>query len=88
MRRPGIVLRLQPWSTAISQTRNRTMAQDARILVHILATSRRRFKLPIQARITKRTLITVLGDLPGRPVGSARRVRIEWSAPAACTHEH
>jgi len=35
MSRPEIVLLLQPWSTAMSQTRKNTIAPDARILVHI-----------------------------------------------------
>ena len=44
-----------------------------------MTTSREWPKLPIQARMAKRTLITVLGDLVGRPLGwtSARSLRIE-----------
>lgn len=36
--RPDRVLLLQPWSTAMSQTRNKTIAPEARTLVHILHT--------------------------------------------------
>jgi hypothetical protein len=37
--RPDIVLLLQPWSTAISQTKNSTIAPEARSFVHIAHSS-------------------------------------------------
>jgi len=63
--RPDIVLLLQPWSTAISQTKKSTIAPEARTFVHIEHSSR----TPSHPTDPpKRTLVTPCRDtrLPGK----------------------